>query len=57
MAAKKDFVYWPFRRVPVSLAECCLFLVDRILVDVQSQILRGASSRFWCSGLGSLVWG
>ena len=38
---KQDFVCWPFKRAPGSLADSCLSLVERIPTDFYSQILFG----------------
>ena len=36
-----DFVHWPFKRAPVSLADSCLSLVNRIPTNFYSQMLCG----------------
>lgn len=42
---KGDFLCWPFKRAPKSLALSCIFLVVRIPADSHSQMLCDASSQ------------
>ena len=38
---KQNFVHWPFKRLPVSLTDSCLSLVDRNPAAFHSQMLYG----------------
>lgn len=52
-----DFLHWPFKRLPVSLADFCLSLTVGISSDFHSQVLCGClflALVFWA---GSPVWG
>lgn len=50
---KQEFVCWPFKRAPVSLADS---LEDRIPTDFHHQMFCGRLSPLGCSGLGSPAW-
>ena len=53
---KWNFECWPFKREPVSLANSCFLLGDRMLLFT-ARCYVCTSSHLWCSGLDSLAWG
>ena len=54
-----DFVWWPYERVPVSLADSCLPGGWNLCWFSQPDVIFivGTSSWLWCSEMGSLAWG
>ena len=53
---EQDFVHWSFKRTPVSLADSCLSLVDRISADFHSQMLYGPLFLAMVLYAGRLEW-
>ena len=51
MAVKEIFVPWPFKRVPVSLADSCLSLGTESPLIFTARCYVSAFSWLWCTGL------